>query len=201
MPTRAFFLSARADSRTRKDVSSFVLDTRNLAIKQNAKDDQSRPLIVGNRVFDVLPTTEDLIHFTRPNYLLLQLIWRGLSVEDAASKAGVDLEVAKAFLSSEKALDYLRKKELASVIAEETRNPDRWWVEVHNVMDGTKVLNKGQMVALQAQGDRVAPKRNDSDADKPKVTIQFNFSSESVSEAFRRQEAINAEIVEEQNGH
>lgn len=175
------------------------MNQTNLDIKQLSKDEKVHPLIVGNRVFDVLPTTDDLINFTRAKYLLLQLIWRGLSVEEASDKAGVLLEDAQTFLASEKALDYLRKKELASVIAQEARNPDRWWVEVHNVMDGSKVLNKGQMVALQAQGDRVAPKRNDVDETKAKTVINFNFSAESVQEAFKRQESIEAQIVEEQN--
>lgn len=174
------------------------MNYQNEQIKDLAKSEKARPLIVGNRVFDVLPTTQELVDFTRPKYLLLQLLWRGLSIEDAALKAGVDLEDAVAFRDSDKAQDYLQKKSLASIVAQETKDPDRWWVQVNEVMEGRKVLNKGQMVALQAQGDRVAPKRNEADTEKTKTVINFNFSPEAVQEAFRRQEAIEAKIVEEQ---
>ncbi len=163
-----------------------------------AKDDKSHPLIVGNRVFDVLPTTDDLINFTRKQYLLMQLVWRGLSTEEASDKSGYELEHAKTFLDTELAKDYLQKKQLASIIAQETKNEDNWWVEVHQVRTGEKVLNKGQMVALQASGDRVAPKRNEVNAEKAKVVINFNFSPESVREAFKRQQSIEAQLVEEQ---
>lgn len=176
------------------------MNDTNSSIKQISKENQSHPLIVGNKVFDVLPTTQELIDFSRPKYLLLQLIFRGIPIEEAATKAGIPLDQAITFQNSQKAIDYLQKKTLASIVAQEARDPDRWWVEVHNVMDGTKQLNKGQMVALQAQGDRVAPKKNDADGEKAKVTIQFNFSPESVREAFRRQDAIDAELVKEQHG-
>lgn len=153
---------------------------------------------MGNRVIDVLPTTQELVDFSRPRYVLLQLLWRGMPIEEASDKAGLSLEDATAFRDSAKAQDYLQKKTLASIVAQETKDPDRWWVELHNVMAGTKVLSKGQMVALQAQGDRVAPKTREAGEEKSKVTINFNFSPEAVKEAFRRQEAIEAKIVEEQ---
>lgn len=171
----------------------------NSEIAALAKTEQAHPLIVGNRVFDVLPTTQELVDFTRPKYLLLQLLRRGLPIEEAALKSGLELDDAVSFRDSPKAQDYLQKKELASIIAQETKDPDRWWVQVHKVMEGEKVLNKGQMVALQAQGDRVAPKRNEIDGDKPKTVINFNFSADAVKEAFRRQESIEAELVKEQN--
>lgn len=168
-------------------------------IKQLARSEKEHPVIIGNRVFDVLPTTQELVFFSRPKYLLLQLIRRGLSLTEASEKSGVELDEAEAFLASPKATDYLRKKELASIIAQEAKERDNWWTTVAQVMEGTKVLNKGQMVALQAQGDRVSPKKNDVD-DKAKVVINFNFSPETVHEAFRRQEAIEAQLVKEQAG-
>jgi hypothetical protein len=176
------------------------LNQTNLEIKSLARDEKAHPLIVGNRVFDVLPTTDDLINFTRKQYLFLQLIWRGLSTGEASEKAGYALDQAASFLETDKAKDYLQKKQLASIIAQETKNEDNWWVEVHQVRTGEKILNKGQMVALQASGDRVAPKRNEVNQEKTKVVINFNFSAESVKEAFKRQESIDAELSEEQQG-
>lgn len=167
-------------------------------IASYARQAKEHPLIVGNKVFDVLPTTQDLIDFTRPKYLLLQLIHRGVPTPEAADKCGLTEDQAIAFLDTDKARDYLQKKQLASIVAQEARDPDRWWVEVHNVMEGNKILNKGQMVALQAQGDRVAPKKNETDETKGKVVINLNFSAEAVREAFKRQESIEAELVREQ---
>lgn len=177
------------------------MNTRNAEITQLVKDEKAHPLIVGNRVFDILPTTQELVDFTRSKYLFLQLIWRGVALPEAAEKAGLPVEDATAFKDSPKAQDYLQKKELAAIVAQEAKNPDRWWVEVHRVMEGEKVLNKGQMVVLQAQGDRVAPKRAEADGEKGKTIINFNFSAEAVKEAFRRQDVIEAELSQEQNGH
>lgn len=172
----------------------------NTAIKQATRDQPIHPTIVGNRVFDVLPTTQELVSFpSRKKYLLLQLLWRGLSIEEAADKSGLSLEDAVSYADTEKAKDYLRRKELAAIIAEEMRSQDNWLVEAHQVRAGDKVLNKGQMVVFQAVGDRVAPKKTE-DIEKPKVTINFNFSPESVQDAFKRQASIDAQLAEEQHG-
>lgn len=179
-----------------------VLNETNLQIKQITADQPTHPAIVGNKVFDVLPTTDELVSFpSRKKYLLLQLLWRGIQLEEAAAKCGLTLEEATAYKDSPKAADYLRRKELAAIIAEETKSEDNWWVEVHQVRAGEKVLNKGQMVALQASGDRVAPKKTELNPEKNKIVINLNFSAEAVKEAFRRQESIETEIVQEQNGH
>lgn len=178
--------------------SGAVLNDTTATIHQLAKGDpdvRSRPLVIGNKVFDVLPTTSDLIDFTRPKYLLLQFIYRDVPLTEASEKCGLTVEASQSFLETQKAKDYLEKKRLASIIAQETKNEDNWWVEIHQVRAGEKVLNKGQMVALQAAGDRVAPKRNDVNVEKTKVVIQFNFSPEDVKEAFRRQDVIDAEWV------
>lgn len=176
------------------------MNETNFQIQQFAKDEKAHPLIVGNKVFDILPTTKDLTDFTKTKYLLLQLIHRNVPILEASAKCGMTEDQARNFLETDKAKDYLQKKQLAEIVAQEARNPDRWWVEVHNVMEGTKTLNKGQMVALQAQGDRVAPKKIETDDSKGKITINLNFSAEVVKEAFRRQESIEAEIVKEQHG-
>ncbi len=171
----------------------------NSEISSLSKINASHPVIVGNRVFDVLPTTHELVDFTRAKYLLLQLLWRGASLEEAVTKTGLSEEEVLAFKESPKAKHYLQKKELASIMAEEAKDPNRWWATAQSVLEGSYTLNKGQMVVFQSVGDRVAPKKNESDLERSKTVINFNFSPEAVQEAFKRQESIEAELVREQN--
>ncbi len=189
--------SAGADSRTGSDSPPFlpVLNETNLQIKALQEPVQ----IIGNTVIAVLPTTHDLISFrNKRKYLFLQLLCRNVSLAEAADKSGLSLEDATAYKDTPFAKDWLQKKELASIIAEEMRSQDNWLVEAHQVRQGEKTLNKGQMVVFQAIGERVAPKKPEAEDSKPKVSITFNFSPESVKEAFSRQASIDARIIEEQ---
>lgn len=165
----------------------------NREIVAAGKTDQSKPLIVGNRVFDKLLTTEDITAFTRRKYHLLQLLRRGVPIEEAAQKSDVPLDEAVTFQESPKAQEYLRDRELAAILAEEAQDSDRWWLRVEAVLSGQMQLNKGQTETLKEAGKRVAP-ISESHGSGP-TKIEIHIDPEALERYRAKRKAIDAQVI------
>lgn len=155
-----------------------------------ARENDSRPLVVGHRVFDRLLNTEHIVQFGDKKYLLLQLLLRDIPIEEAAQRVGLSTEQAVAFRDSDKAQEYLQDRMLARVVAEEAKNEDRWWVRTELVLQGKMDLNKAQTEMMKEQGRRVSPVKDGTTNTK----IEINIDPGAVKAAFIREKAIEAEL-------
>lgn len=121
----------------------------------------------------------------------------GVSVEDAAKKAGVSPEFGSRVLKSRKAQEFMQDK-FQQVAIQEGWTVERWFSEGDKVWRGTKVLSREQLDIWKEFGARILPKArpggSDGGTEKPQITININ----AVDEAFKRQKAIEAEILDSQ---
>lgn len=158
------------------------------------RTETSAPALIGNRVVDRLLTTDKVIDLPRQKYLFLQLRRRDVSLEDAAVKAKLDLKDAQDFESTPLAQEYLQDRLTASILAEEAKDQDRWWIRLHSIVEGKIPVTREQMDAMKLAGARIAPT---SEGQAATNRIEINIDPTAVQEAFRRQNAIEAQIVEE----
>lgn len=165
----------------------------NREIVAAGKTDQSKPLIVGNRVFDKLLTTEDITAFTRRKYHLLQLLRRGIPIEEAAQKSDVPVDEAITFRDSPKAQEYLRDRELAAILAEEAQDPDRWWVRAEAVLSGEMQLSKGQTEVFKETGKRAVPLAESHGIGQTKIEIHID--PEAIERYREKRKAIDAQVI------
>lgn len=163
-------------------------------VEEAAKLDGTKVLVVGNRVYDASQLVPSVVHFTRSQYLFLQNYRLGTPLEEAALKANLTPEEADRFLDRPKTRAWLEDRAVKDHIRNEWAEPGKWWEMGDAVLKGDKHLSKDQQVVYMAFGERIAPKPRMSEDAQSKTTINFNFSPESVKEAFRRQAAIETEL-------
>ncbi len=163
-------------------------------IRALAKADGSPVLIVGNRVYDASQILPDVVHFTRQQYLFLNTYRLGVSLDEAAGKAGLTKEEATRFLDRPKTVAWLQDRALKSHIRNEWHESDKWWEVGNQCLEGTRHLAKDQQVVFLEFGKRVCPEQKSHPESSKGPTINFNFGPEAVKEAFRRQAAIDAEV-------
>jgi hypothetical protein len=120
----------------------------------------------------------------------------GVSLEEAASKADLTPETAKRFLDKDETIAWLNDRAVKDHIRNEWQEPGKWWQMGNEVLEGRKHLSKDQQVVYMAFGERIAPKPKIVE-DNSKTTINFNFTADDVKEAFKRQQSIDAEIIQE----
>jgi hypothetical protein len=166
-------------------------------VKAVARQEGSPVLVIGNRVYDASEIIPDVVHFTRKQYIFLQTYRLGISLKEAAEKAGMDEEEAGRFLDRPKTIAWLQDRAVKSHIRNEWHESDLWWQMGHECLAGQRHLSKDQQVVYLEFGKRVCPEvKVAADAQKGPI-INFNFGPDAVKEAFRRQAAIDAEITEE----
>lgn len=158
--------------------------------------DGAKGVVVGNLVYEPLTFAPQIVRFTRKQYLFLNHYRLGIPLEAAAEKADISPEYAKHFLEKEDTVAWLEDRATKDHIRNEWQEPGKWWQMGNEVLEGRKHLSKDQQVVYMAFGERIAPKPKIIE-DNSKTTINFNFTAEDVKEAFKRQESINAEIVQE----
>lgn len=166
--------------------------------KEIGTTDATKCLVVGNRVFDPAVFSPRLFQFTRKEYLFLNAYRIGVPLEEAAEKSEMSVATAERFLTRQSTIQWLEDRALKDHIRNEWNEPGKWWELGDRVLNGEKELSKAQIVVFQEFGHRVCPKAKDPESGaKAGPTINFNFSPEAVQEAFRRQEAIDGEIVKQ----
>lgn len=161
-------------------------------IKELAKAGNSSVIMVGNRVYEASKYAPEIVHFSSQKYLFLNHYHSGMTIEEAAEKSKMGVEEAEVFLETPKAIEYLKKRAIRDYIRKDYEEGK--WVEVGNeCLEGRKHLAKDQQIVFQAFGDRFEPKPR-GEGGEAKTVVNFNFSPESVKEAFRRQESIETEL-------
>jgi hypothetical protein len=138
--------------------------------------------------------TERLFTF-RPNEMrFLREFGPETSIEEAAKKAGVPVDVAQKMLKRRSVREFLQDK-FQQVAIQNGWTVERWMAEGDKVWRGQKVISREQLDVWKEFGARILPKTKSgaaaNDGERPQITININ----AVDEAFRRQEAIKAEII------
>lgn len=158
------------------------------------KTETSRPLVAGNDVFEKDVATNRLFRFSRKRYIFLNLLHDGLSLEEAAAKAGLDQGSALKFREGSEASEFLEMRELREIVAREAKDPDRWWTLGYMAMEGKKPMNKIQCEIYKEHGKRIQPC---SDAQQPAMKVEIHVSPEALERSRERRKAVETQIVEE----
>lgn len=166
-------------------------------IENLGKTDATRALVVGSSVYDPLIFSRRLVHFSRRQYLFLNAYRVGVPLADAAVKADLTTEQADRFLKRPMTRAWLEDRAKKDYIRQEWNESNKWWEMGNEVLEGKKHLSKDQQVVYMAFGDRVCPKARESDSDKGKTVINFNFTANDVKEAFRREASYEAKLENE----
>lgn len=162
-------------------------------VEQMAKVDGAKVLIVGNRVYDASQLVPSVVHFTRSQYLFLNHYRLGITIDEAALKAGMTPDEADRFLERPKTRAWLEDRATKDHIRNEWAEGGKWWEMGDKCLNGEKHLSKDQQVVFMAFGERVCPKPRATDENQTKTVINFNFSVEDVKEAFKREQAFETE--------
>lgn len=165
-------------------------------IQDLATQSASHPVLVGSRVYEPLTFRPEVIKFTRKQYLFLHHFKLGVELEEAAAKADMTLEQVERFLAKEDTQAWLSDRALQDHIRNEWQEPSKWWAMGNEVLEGRRHLSKDQQVVFAMFGDRVCPKAKES-SDSGAKNIVINIDPGAVQEAFRRQNAIDADIVQD----
>lgn len=117
------------------------------------------------------------------------------SVEDAAKKAGIPATVAEKMLRRKAVREFLQDK-FQQIAIQGGWTVERWFSEGDKVWRGQKAVTREQLDIWKEFGARILPKARttESGAERPSLTI--NIGAGAVDEAYQRQRAINAQIVE-----
>lgn len=168
------------------------LDTKTL--QAMGTTDATRALVLGNSVYDPLLFSRQLIRFSRRQYLFLNSYKLGVSVADAANKAGLTVEQAESFLARKNTRAWLADRAKKDYILTEWHESNKWWELGDDVLEGKRHLSKDQQVVYLEFGKRVCPESKSNPEANKGPTIHFNFGADAVKEAFKRQESIDAEL-------
>lgn len=159
-----------------------------------AKARENGIAIVGNMVYEGSKYAPQLFHFTRQKYLLLNHYHAGISLEEAALKVNMDLEKAIEFIETPKAVEWLEKEAVLDYKKQKWADGREWISVGDECLEGRKHLSKDQQIVWQGFGERFMPKPKETHQVAPKIEI--NIDPRAVQEAFRRQNAIDAEVVQ-----
>jgi hypothetical protein len=167
------------------------------ALQAMARTDATRGLVVGNSVYDPLLFSRQLVRFSRRQYLFLNAYRLGVTLQDAAAKAGMTPESAERFLNRKSTRAWMEDRAKKDHIKNEWNESNKWWEMGDAVLEGTRHLSKDQQVVYLEFGKRVCPEaKSQPDANKG-PTINFNFGADAVKEAFKRQNAIETKLADE----
>jgi len=118
------------------------------------------------------------------------------SVEDAAKKAGVPVSFADAMLRKKMVREFLQDK-FQQIAIQNGWTVERWFAEGDKVWRGQKLVTREQLDIWKEFGARILPKARTAGGqdgqEKPQITINIG----AVDEAFKRQQAIQAEILDQ----
>jgi transposase len=154
--------------------------------------DATRALIVGNSVYDPLLFSRHTVRFSRRQYLFLNAYRLGTSLAEAAARADMSIDQAERFLGRPRTRAWLDDRAKKDHIRYEWHESNKWWELGHEVLEGKRHLSKDQQVVYLEFGKRVCPEVKAVQDSRP--TIQINIDPSAVQEAFRRQNAIEAEL-------
>ena len=79
-------------------------------------------------------------------------------------------------------------------MAEEAKDPDRWWSRIELLLQGKLKFRKDQSDALKEAGRRISPVTDSSGGIQARIEI--NIDPEAIERARAKKRAINAEVTE-----
>lgn len=166
----------------------------NKELVQQGTTDATRPIAVGHDIYDPLVFQPEIIRFSRRQYVFLNAYRLGVSLPDAAAKAEMSPESAERFLRREDTVKWLQDRALMDHIRTQWEEPSKWWSMGDEVLNGQRQFSKAQIEVWKDFGRRIAPVAAEGHA---QTKIEVNIDPGAVQEAFRRQQAIDAQIVDE----
>lgn len=155
------------------------------------KTEESRPLVVGNDVFEKDLATSHLYRFKRNKYIFLNLLHDGLTNEEASLKAGLAPEKAAEFKESPEAVAYLEMRELREIVAREAKDPDRWWVSAYLSEEGIKPMSKVNCELWKERGKRIQPC---SEANPAPTKIEIHISPDALLRSKEHRKFVETQI-------
>lgn len=163
------------------------------------RSDATAPAIVGSYVFERVVFPEKGVNqvcFTRKQYLFAHEFKHSSNLENACSVSGMNREQGLRFLKRPDLQAWMNSKKKMLSVKEEWSAPEKWAAEGDRLYKSPNVP-KHMIEIWKEFGDRCFPKptRESNKGEGAKVVI--NIDPGAVQEAFRRQKAIDAEIVKE----
>jgi hypothetical protein len=119
----------------------------------------------------------------------------GVGFDEAAEKSGLSLVQAERFWKRHDVQEWLADRAEESATLREWSRPEKWAAEGDAMYHKTKVP-KHQIDIWKEFGDRCMPKPSREVAPQ-QAKIEINIDPSAVQEAFRRQSAIEGQIVKE----
>lgn len=165
-------------------------------IQALGRTDATRALVVGNSVYDPLLFSRQLVRFSRRQYLFLNAYRLGVTLQEAADKAGMTVEQAERFLRRPMTRQWMEDRAKKDYIRNEWHESNKWWEMGNEVLEGKKHLSKDQQVVYLEFGKRVCPESKATNEVKSGPTINFNFGPEAIKEALKRQQSIETEVAQ-----
>lgn len=155
-------------------------------------EDGVQGIVIGKDVYDPLLWSPKLVRFTAKQYVFLRAYRLGVSLQEAAEKAGMTPAQAEKFLDKPDVQEWMQDRATKDYIKHEWEEPGKWYQKGDEVLEGKTSWSKAQLEVWKAFGERVAPAKRQSESGQPKIEI--NIDPTAVQEAFRRQNAIEAEL-------
>jgi hypothetical protein len=163
-------------------------------VRAVGRTDATKALVIGNRVYDPLLFSRQVVRFSRRQYLFLNAYRLGTTLEDAAYQSGMTPEQAERFLKRPMTRSWMQDRAQKDHIRSEWHESNKWWEMGDQVLNGQKHLSKDQQVVYLEFGKRVCPEVKVVREGDAGPTINFNFGPEAVKEAIARQAVIDAEV-------
>lgn len=176
-----------------KTLHRIVLDTKDI-IDLGKTEGSPGPIVRGMDVFEKDLSTRRLFRFSRKRYIFLNLLHDGLTLEEAAVKAGLPLADAEKFRGGAEAADYLEMRELREIVAREAKDPDRWWTMGFMAIEGKKPMNKIQCEIYKEHGKRIQPC---SEVNQAPMKVEINISPEALSRSRDHRKFVETQIIED----
>jgi hypothetical protein len=131
----------------------------------------------------------------RPNEMrFLKEYGPDVSLEDAAKKAGVTVEFAGRMLKRRPVREFLADK-FQQIAVQHGWTVERWFSEGDKVWRGQRAITREQLDIWKEFGARILPKKAaGADGGQEKTQITINIGA--VDEAFKRQKAIEAQLLD-----
>lgn len=198
----AFFIAptawdnrARSAAETLKAPRTVLTNEQTALAKELIRDGDGadhEALVIRNRVFSPHQFDETLPDFSTKQYLFLNAYRYGVPFDEACAKSSLTPEQAERFLDKPKVRAWLADRAMKDHIKREWEEPGRWYQEGEKMM-GQERVARHKVEIWKEFGARVArvPRANGADAT---TNIEIHVDASAVRDAFRRKEAIEAEI-------
>lgn len=140
--------------------------------------------------------TKKLFQFKPLEMRFMREFGPDVSVEEACKKAGVPVEFAQRMLRKPSVREFLADK-FQQFAIQAGWTAERWISEGDQVWRGNKIVTREQLEIWKEFGSRILPRKAPSGgsgqvSEAPQITININ----AVDEAFKRQKAIEAEVID-----